>query len=271
MLLDIDKVTKATQAQEQRCAAFGAMTAEKIRAASNCQFAVLPHQELARLASGWYAASAQAMLSTNYEPISAWAQAQARLAAGQNFAFEDVLELLRICRGAAIQDEKWNEDVFSVVDDVINETLQSIGSAVPWIIPKSLNYVSGNALRPETAAVQPPEQTSESWSGNWSDDRRDFGRNCLKFPIRVRAAAKLPVDELAYTENVSRSGLCFRTRSSSYKLQMDLMVTYPYWTDPGAINREYRAKVVRMDPMTDGSFGVAVEFTESLGPRPQDS
>jgi hypothetical protein len=267
MLLDIDKITEASQAQAQRCAAFGARTAENIRAANNCQFALLPHEELARLASGWYAASAQAMLNANYSPISAWVQAQALLAAGQNFNLEDVLELLRICRGAAIQGEKWNEDMFSIVDDVINETFQSIGSAVPWIVPSPLNYVFANTHRPETAAVKSPEQASEPWSGNSCDNRRDFGRNCLKFPIQVRATANHPVDELVYSENVSRSGLYFLTRNASYKLQMAVLVTYPYWTDPGAINRQYRAKVVRIDSMIDGSFGLAVEFTESLGPR----
>lgn len=284
MLLDLDKVTEAGQSQQQRCAAFGAMAAKNIRAARNCQFALLPYEELARLASGWYDASAQAMLSANCVPISAWTQAQAQLAAKQNFKLDDVLELLRICRSAAIQGEKWSEDVFSIVDDAINDALQSIGSRVSWTLPRSLNYVSGVDTQyeakvpprfeprhaPGAPAIKPAEEVSEPWSGNWSNDRRDFGRNCLKLAIRVRTATALAIDELTYSENVSRSGLYFRTRNSSYKLRMSVKVTYPYWSEPGAINREYRAKVVRLDPMTDGSFGVAVEFTETLGPRSQD-
>ena len=46
---------------------------------------------------------------------------------------------------------------------------------------------------------------------------------------------------------------------------MALKVTYPYWIEVGAINREYNAKIVRMDRMTYGYCGIAVEFTESLG------
>jgi hypothetical protein len=92
----------------------------------------------------------------------------------------------------------------------------------------------------------------------------------LKLPIRVRAAGEKSIDEVTHSQNVSRSGLYFRTRNSSYKMHMPLKVTYPYWTQPGAINREYRAKIVRLDRRTDGSFGVAVEFTESLGPRGRD-
>jgi hypothetical protein len=79
----------------------------------------------------------------------------------------------------------------------------------------------------------------------------------------------LAVDELTHSENVSRSGLYFFTRSDAYRLQMEKMVTYPYWMEPGAINREYGDKVVRLDVMTDGYFGVAVGFTETLGPRAQ--
>jgi len=287
MLLDEDRATEASQFQRQRCAAFGAMTAEKIRAAANCQFSLLPHDELARLASGWYDASAQAMLNSNYSAINTWTQVQAQLAAEQNFELADLLELLRICRSAAIQGEKWNEDIFSVVDDAINDALRSISSDVSWTMPGSLNYLSANlsagATKPEPTArpgtthstashAAVPEQSAEDlepWSGDWSDDRRDFGRNCLKLAIRVREPAGGAVDELTHSQNVSRSGLYFLTRNSSYKLQMALKVTYPYWTEPGAINREYRAKVLRLDRMADGSFGVAVEFTESLGPRAQ--
>jgi hypothetical protein len=83
----------------------------------------------------------------------------------------------------------------------------------------------------------------------------------------VRAVEALSLDELTYSENVSRSGLYFLTRSQSYKPKLSVMVTYPYWSESGAINREYRATVVRMDAMTDGSWGVAVEFTETLGAR----
>ena len=281
MLFDEDKITDAQQYQRQRCAAFGALTAETIRATHNCRFSLLPHDELARLVSSWYDASAQAMLNGNYAPIITWTQVQSQLAAEERFELEDVLQLLRICRSCAIQGEKWSEDIFSVVDDAINEALVSVGGDVSWTIPAQLNYLSVVAPKVETV---PPGQTSPSpsgtavqdrldepadaWSDNWSDDRRDFGRNCLRLPIRVRIAnASASGDEITLTQNISRSGVYFVTRGSSYKSQMALKVTYPYWSEPGGINREYKAKVVRMDRLWDGSFGVAVEFTESLGPR----
>ena len=282
MLLDEDKATDSQKFQGQRCEVFGALTAEKIRAALTCRFSLLPHQALARLASSWYGASAQAMLNGDYSPISKWTQVQSQLAAEEGFKLEDVLELLRICRRSAIEGEKWSEDIFSVVDDCINEALVSIGREVKWAIPATLNYVSTPAKKAEPAGDAPTLQTpcgtplldqqgdpSDASSEDWSDDRRDFGRNRLRLPIRVRIAAGGSSEEVTHTQNVSRSGVYFVTRRKSYVSQMALKVTYPYWAERGAINREYRAKIVRMDRMADGSVGIAVEFTESLGARPK--
>jgi hypothetical protein len=270
MFFDEDKATEAQQSQSQRGVAFGAFTAEKIRAAHDCRFSLLPHEALARLVSSWYSASAQAMLDFNYAPINNWTQVQAQLAAEECFELEDVLKLLRICRETAIQKERWSEDVFSVVDDAINDALVCVAPGVPWKIPRTLNYVTGLG-KPELGAPQHVSQAPDRyWSENWSDDRRDFGRNRLRLPIQVRIAGPGTfLDEITRTRNVSRSGLYFVSGRSSYAPEMALKVTYPYWTDLGAINREYRAKVVRIDRLRDGYVGIAVEFTESLGPRPQ--
>ena len=151
MLFDEDRVTEAQKSQLQRCVAFGAMTAEKIRAAENCRFSLLPHEALARLASSWYGASAQAMLNSNYAPIHNWTQVQSQLAAEEQFHLEDVLELLRICRSVAIQKEKWSEDIFSIVDDAINEALVSVAPEVAWTIPRTLDYLSVSGIEARTS------------------------------------------------------------------------------------------------------------------------
>jgi len=46
-----------------------------------------------------------------------------------------------------------------------------------------------------------------------------------------------------------------------------LQVTYPYWTHPGGINREYPARVSRLDQLPDGSVGIAIEFLQDLHER----
>src|SRR4029077_17158407 len=70
-------------------------------------------------------------------------------------------------------------------------------------------------------------------------------------------------DEINSTLNVSLSGFYFSTREN-YKIGSRLQVAFPYWAAPGSINREYPARVTRLDPLPDGSLGVAVEFLESL-------
>jgi hypothetical protein len=281
MPLDLETFAELSQGQAQQCAAFAERVSRKIRLSETCQFALLPQDELVRLVSGWYAASASGMVRNNSTEIDVWTQKQAKAAAAQRFELDDLLEFLRICREAAVQDEKWSEDIFSVVDDAINTALQSIGTSVPWNVPPFFNYLTGKGSQPPVAPIQPvapttfadapnldaAESASDPWLEDWSKDRRNCGRNQLKLPIRIRTAKATSIDELTYSENISRSGLYFLTRNSSYKLQLAIKVTYPYWAEPGAINREYDAKVVRMDRMTDGSFGVAVEFTEALGPR----
>ena len=52
--------------------------------------------------------------------------------------------------------------------------------------------------------------------------------------------------------------------SEDYQIGSHLQVTYPYWTGPGSINKEYSARVSRLDRLPDGSWGVAVEFLQSL-------
>jgi hypothetical protein len=260
MLLDDDELTEAQQLQIQKCASFAALTAEKIRTAENCLFSLLPHEELARLTASWYEASAQAMLHCNYAPIDKWIQSQSRLAAEEDFALEDVLELLRTCRRSAIEGEGWNENVFSVVDDAINEALAAIRTKVSWNIPNSLDYLSELASEIEASPLGQALETEER-----AGERREFGRNRLRLPIRVRVTCdRRLLEEVTYTQNVSRIGLYFVTRET-YQAGLALKVTYPYWTQPGAINREYDAKIVRLDHLLDRACGVAIEFMESLG------
>jgi hypothetical protein len=277
MLLEEDRHTEAALLQKRRCKIFGSVAAKRIRAARDCQFSLLPQEELARLAVGWYEAAAQATLHGNFSPISEWMQRQAQTSAEQNFELADVLELLRICRTVALQEEKWDADLFLIVDEVINETLQAIRSKMPWEIPRKLDYVTGssaaspvaqpvanavpvanvvpNALRGDVQREVKPGP----WSQGQSQNRRDFGRNRLRLPIRV-VSSGAEFREVMLTENISRSGLYFLTRNASYQPAMALKVTYPYWTDSGAINTEYAAKVVRIDRRMDGWFGIAVDF-----------
>src|SRR5579863_6138402 len=214
MLLQKTQVTKAqARQQRERCERFAAGTADAIGAARQCLFSLLPYQERLRHAASWYVACAEAMLRGNFAPLDEWIRQQACLAAEQHFELEDLLQLLRICRKSAMKIDGWNEDVFSDVDEVINEGLLSIRAKVSWNIPDRLNYLRQLQTEPASkraSNASDPVARAEGRAG----ERRVSNRNRLSLPIRVRCAAgNSPGDEeVTLTQNVSRSGLYFTTQ-----------------------------------------------------------
>jgi len=267
MLLQKPEVTKEqARQQKQRCDRFAAGTADAIGSAGDCLFSLLPYEERVRQAASWYEACAQAMLRCNYSPLDGWIREQACRASSENFELHDLLRLLRICRQSAIEIDGWDEDVFSSVDDVINEGLIAIRPKVTWNIPDRLNYLKDTETTPVGPAV-----TNATEAPNFMDrrggERRYSGRNRLALPIRVRCKTEaLKCDEITFTDNVSLTGLYFSSMEN-YQIGTHLQVTYPYWTHPGGINKEYPARVARLDPQPDGSVGIAVEFLQDLRER----
>jgi PilZ domain len=89
-------------------------------------------------------------------------------------------------------------------------------------------------------------------------------RNRLALPIRVRVTTQGgPGEEITYTQNVSLGGVYFRTLKRNRE-GWRLQVTYPYWTDHGSINREYPARIGRLDRLSSKAWGVGVEFLQNL-------
>ncbi len=250
-----EEVTDARLLQKERGKQFANQAAERIRVAENCLFSLLPHAELSRLAEEWYEACAQAMLRGNYAPIDMWIRSQSRLAATQGFTPEDLLELLQACRRSAIKIESWNEDILSAVDEVMEEVFCSIHSNIPWKIASAPEAVMAAASEAESG-VPVPE------AGKRTSDRRRFARNRLRFPIRV--IGRGPTEEFTFTESVSRGGLYFSTQGK-YETSQRLKVTFPYWNVHDYIDSEYAAKVIRLDEQREKTWGVGIDFVESLG------
>lgn len=121
---------------------------------------------------------------------------------------------------------------------------------------------------PGSAAYDLAPEPGNSNRGLESDrvpgERRAAGRNHLQFPIRVRSAAgQWRAEEVTVTQNISRGGLYFVTEGH-YQEEQLLKVCYPYWTDSGAINQEYSAKVGRIERLSKKTWGVAGHFFESV-------
>ncbi len=255
------EVTEAQQRQRQRGVAFAAQAAAKVRAVEDCQFALLPENEIMKLIVAWYESCAQAMLTGNYALLGEWIREQAGLAAKNDFKFADLVELLRLCRCAAMEIERWDEDVFSQVDEVIGEELQIIRNKFTWTnssglvdLPEASNNSASNA---PSAELREPVPASE---------RRLACRVRLQLPVRARSMTTDSwMDVLTLTECVSLAGLYFLSRGN-FSAGRILTVTYPHWEVPGALNKEYTAQIVRVDSLPNGAQGIAIKFLEGLAP-----
>lgn len=67
------------------------------------------------------------------------------------------------------------------------------------------------------------------------------------------------MEEVTHTQSISRVGLYLMTRENCRSEQI-LKITHPYRPDLSGINREYPAKVVRVDCLNDRKWSIAVEF-----------
>jgi hypothetical protein len=258
MQFEEEESTVAQLLQRERCGKFATRAAESIRAADHCLFSLLPLEELSRLAADWHEACAQAMLRGNYALIDAWVRSQAQLAAAQGFAPDDLLQLLSICRQCAIQMERWSEDIFSPVEEVTREVFKSIRAEIPWTHAGALEDLEEDVSADAETGAKEEERTGE---------RRRSSRNRLRFPIRVRNSGDhRRIDEITKTESVSRGGLYFVTGEKFQKDQI-LIIRFPYWNQPGSIDSEYLAKVVRIDPLPARNYGVGVDFIDSKDRR----
>jgi hypothetical protein len=250
-----DETTEAASRGKARRDHYAEVAAERLHGASDCQFCLLPYQELARAAAIWYEAASEAMMRANYGPLDEMIRDQVRVAAEQGFELDDILQLLRILRETAVKEEGWSPDQLAEMDDVIDEAFQALRGQVAWNIPDGLKYLTGESREQRERAVVRKEPS----------ERRKTTRNHLRLPIRVKTYLPVgAVDEITRTENVARGGLYFLSKNAYYK-DVRLHIMYPYWDAPGAINTEYPAEVVRIDDEGSDIRGIAVRFLVDLG------
>ena len=108
-------------------------------------------------------------------------------------------------------------------------------------------------------------------------ERRRKSRMKLPQIVRVRPShfSDDDFDEVLPTLNVSRSSIYFASHHNSYFKGMRLVVTFPYSTAPGALNREFIGEVVRIDPLAGELRSIAVHLVMPLHielvPSPRNS
>ena len=96
-------------------------------------------------------------------------------------------------------------------------------------------------------------------------DRRRKRRAKMAQPVRVRPSepGANDFDEVRATLDVCRNGIYFPTQRHTYKKGMRLFVTFPFRGE-SEMNPEYIGQVVRVDPLPDGQFAVAVHLLQSI-------
>ena len=203
------------------------------------------------------------MVKGNYALIDQWVCKQGSVAAERGFKLGDLLELLRICRNSAIELERWDPDVLSPVNEVINETLGR-GAANPlWKIPADLDYLGGEPAN-SPSIVSATTLTVETQVA-LERERRVAERARLQLPIRIcgNGITGYRLDFATHTESISSTGLYF-VGQEVFSAGLRLDVTCPYSKDPGAINKKVFGQIVRVDRKPDKSRGFAIQFLEPV-------
>lgn len=247
--------------------------AKKIRGSLNCNFSRLSDQELVQCVTTWHASCVRAMLKRDYSIIYQWVRKHGNMAAARGFELEDLLELLRICRRSAIEVGRWNEEVMSATDDVINEVLHRGVGNDSWTIPSDLNYVIGEPVNPSpveprvvvaaeilSTAALPAEIPLERAS-----ERRTANRARLSLRIRVcgYGLTGYHLDLVLHAENFSCNGLYF-VANEPFAKGLHLQVACLFPDDSAETRRQLSAKVVRVDRRIDKSRGIAIQFTDPI-------
>ena len=100
----------------------------------------------------------------------------------------------------------------------------------------------------ETAVITPAEQ-----------EHRASRRVKLSRPLLARPSDPKYKEEVQVTLNTSRDGLYFSTRAKHYHVGMRVSVILGY-APTDRCNSTSFGKVVRIDRLEDGSFGIAVHI-----------
>lgn len=262
MRMAIDSPREAQD--NERRQRYASSVARRLRATSDCRFSLLPAPELARIAGKWYDAALAVMNQCDPYSIDRLVHEYGCLAAEEGLTLADLLQLLRLCRQVAIEEDGWREEVFDNMDVLIDEALSRLRHKVAWQIPEGLNYLTGKSCADsEGEQSGQVEHLKLAKAAEPRGERRGHFRNQLRLPIRICGLLSSgPVEEITSTTNISKGGVYFLSRNSYFK-GMRLQVVYPYWGTPDAVNRTYPVAVTRIDERKEGR-GIALKFLVNL-------
>jgi hypothetical protein len=85
-----------------------------------------------------------------------------------------------------------------------------------------------------------------------------------KLRVRPSDPEVEPFEEFPVSVNVSKRGVYFHTELQGYSAGMRLFVTYPFTFVADPMASEYVAEVLRVDPLAEGRFGIAVRLITTI-------
>ena len=281
LLVEEGEKVEAEVQQEERRNRFIEVAAERLQHEINCRFSQLPADQRARLAGSWYDASSKTMLRGNFHFIHDWTREHVKFAAQKDYSLEDFLQLLRLCRRIALEEEGWQEDSISHVDDAIGEVFTELRGNIPWEIPEGLDYVTGTSAAERKARQLAAEQEAKERAEREAEEARKAKEaeeakrkkaaaglgparkgSRVQLPIRVHGWTREgAADEVLKTQTVSKDGLSFVCQIP-YSKGLKIEVIYPYDNTPGALNMAYKTEVLSCEKVDDG-FEVEVKFLAS--------
>jgi len=102
-----------------------------------------------------------------------------------------------------------------------------------------------------------------------SQERRRSRRIRIGQPVKIRPSDPKDkyFDESNTTKNVSREGIYYVSRISTYYEGMRLFVVVPFHSPREKEDREYLGQVSRVEPLGEGQWGIAVQFLSDWKPQ----
>jgi CheY-like chemotaxis protein len=167
--------------------------------------------------------------------------------------------------GASCSSENGNEHSDGPADDTVR-------AAQPCDQPH-LNSISSAAA--EAARVLCSESSAKAQEEKCvpAPDRRRRRRALISAPVRVRGVntTQNGPDEISTTVDVSRGGVLFIAETSDFERGMEVAVTFPYCSAPGALQAEQHGRIARVREMSDGRYAVAIALGVGAGEDLVDS
>ena len=95
-----------------------------------------------------------------------------------------------------------------------------------------------------------------------TEERRKSRRIRIGQPVRIRPSDPRDTyfEDTTTTKNVSREGIYFVTRVSTYAEGMRLFVVVPHHAPKDPQDREYLGQVMRVEALPEKHWGIAVQL-----------